>query len=94
MPLIPLPIISIPFEHIGMDLIGPIPKSARGLDYILVILDYGTIYPRQSSYRKPPPETSRGVITNQGMPFMSLLMNDLCWLLQVKHLRSSPSSRC
>ncbi|XP_058642045.1 uncharacterized protein LOC131546483 [Onychostoma macrolepis] len=44
-PLIPLPIIEVPFERIGMDLIGPLPKSARGHEHILVIVDYATRYP-------------------------------------------------
>lgn len=47
-PLVPLPIIKIirtPFERIAMDIMGPLPKSARGHQYILVILDYATRYP-------------------------------------------------
>ena len=44
-PLIPLPIISVPFSRIAMDLVGPLPKSSRGHQYILVILDYATRYP-------------------------------------------------
>ncbi|MCJ8735540.1 hypothetical protein PDJAM_G00248160 [Pangasius djambal] len=44
-PLIPLPIIGMPFERIGMDLIGLLPKSARGHELILVIVDYATRYP-------------------------------------------------
>ncbi|XP_053095656.1 uncharacterized protein K02A2.6-like [Pangasianodon hypophthalmus] len=43
--LIPLPIIIIPFERIGMDLVGLLPKSARGQEYILVIVDYAILYP-------------------------------------------------
>ena len=35
-PLVPLPIIEVPFERITMDLVGPIVKSARGHQYILV----------------------------------------------------------
>src|SRR4029434_2005065 len=41
-PLIPLPIIETPFSRIGMDIVGPLPKSSRGHRYILVILDYAT----------------------------------------------------
>lgn len=41
-PLIPLSIIEDPFESIGMDLVGPLPKSARGHEHILVIVDYAT----------------------------------------------------
>ncbi|XP_016307287.1 melanocyte protein PMEL-like [Sinocyclocheilus anshuiensis] len=44
-PLIPLPVIDVPFERIGMDLVGPLPKSARGHEHILVVLDYATRYP-------------------------------------------------
>lgn len=40
--LIPLPVIDVPFERIGMDLVGPLPKLARGHEHILVILDYAT----------------------------------------------------
>lgn len=46
-PLIPLPIIEMPFERILMDLVGPLPKSAWGHEHILVIVDYATRYPKQ-----------------------------------------------
>ena len=35
-PLVPLSIIEVTFERIEMDLVGPIIKSARGHQYILV----------------------------------------------------------
>ena len=38
-PLIPLPIIDVPFDRIAMDLVGPLVKSARGHQYILVVMD-------------------------------------------------------
>lgn len=44
-PLVPLPIIEIPFERIAMDLVGPIVRSARGHQHILVIMYYATRYP-------------------------------------------------
>ncbi|KAL1248849.1 hypothetical protein QQF64_022167 [Cirrhinus molitorella] len=40
--LIPLPIIEVPFERIGMDLVRPLPRSVRGREHILVIVDYAT----------------------------------------------------
>lgn len=43
-PLIPLPINGVPFERMGMDLIGSLPKSSQGYEYILVIVDYATWY--------------------------------------------------
>lgn len=51
------PIIGVPFECIGKDLVGLIPKSAQGHGYTLVILHYATRYPEAVPYGKPPPET-------------------------------------
>lgn len=44
-PLIPLHIISTPFERIAMDVVGPMPTSRSGNRYILVVCDYATRYP-------------------------------------------------
>ncbi|XP_053473735.1 uncharacterized protein LOC128603132 [Ictalurus furcatus] len=102
-PLIPLPIIRVPFERVGMDLVGPLPKSARGHEYILVIVDYATRYPEAVPLRKATSQNiarelvllfsrvgiTKDVLTDQGTPFVSKLMADLCRLLQVKHLKTS-----
>uniref|UniRef100_A0A8C5CZT0 ribonuclease H n=1 Tax=Gadus morhua TaxID=8049 RepID=A0A8C5CZT0_GADMO len=102
-PLIPLPIISVPFSGISMDLVGPLPKSSRGHQYILVILDYATRYPEAIPLRTM---ASKGIaselvlmfsrvgipeeiLTDQGTPFMSRIMKDLCKLMQIKQLRTS-----
>ncbi|XP_056622843.1 retrovirus-related Pol polyprotein from transposon 17.6 [Triplophysa dalaica] len=102
-PLIPLPVIEVPFERIGMDLVGPLPKSARGHEYILVVMDYATRYPEALPLRKATTKAiakelflmySRvgiptEILTDQGTPFMSRLMADLCHLFKVKQLRTS-----
>ena len=44
-PLVPLPIVSILFKKIAMDIVGPLPRSRSGHRYILVICDYATRYP-------------------------------------------------
>lgn len=99
--LIPLPIIEVPFERIGMDLVGP--RSTWGHEHILVIVDYATRYPEAIPLRKA---TSKAiaqelfllcsqvgipteVLTDQGTPFMSRLMADLCCLLKVKQLKTT-----
>ncbi len=51
-PLIPMAIIEVPFERIGMDLVGPFPKSNRGHEHILVIVNYATRYPEAVPLRK------------------------------------------
>lgn len=101
-PLIPLPIIETPFERIGLDIVGPLPKGARGHQYILVILDYATRYPEAIPLRKATSRqiakelfllfTSMGIpkeiLTDQGSPFMSRVMKELCALLKIKQLRT------
>lgn len=39
-PLRPLPIIGTPFEHLGMDIVGPVERSKSGNWYMLVRLCY------------------------------------------------------
>lgn len=38
-PLRPLPLMEVPFDHIGMDLIGPFNRSTRGYSFVLVLVD-------------------------------------------------------
>ncbi len=44
-PLRPLPLMEAPFERIGMDLIRPLERSARGYRFVLVLVNYATRYP-------------------------------------------------
>ena len=43
--MIPLPIISQPFQRMAMDIVGPLPRSRQVNRYILVVCDYATRYP-------------------------------------------------
>uniref|UniRef100_A0A8C5QSI0 Gypsy retrotransposon integrase-like protein 1 n=3 Tax=Leptobrachium leishanense TaxID=445787 RepID=A0A8C5QSI0_9ANUR len=102
-PLVPLPILDIPFERIAMDLVGPLVKSARGHQYILVVLDYATRYPeamplRNSSAKSIAKELvlmfsrvgiPKEILTDQGTPFMSRVMRELCKVMGIKQLRTS-----
>uniref|UniRef100_A0A9J8AZR1 Integrase catalytic domain-containing protein n=1 Tax=Cyprinus carpio carpio TaxID=630221 RepID=A0A9J8AZR1_CYPCA len=70
-----------------MDKVGPLPKSARGHEHILVIVDYATRYPEAIALRKATAKAiaqelfllcSRvsipaEILTDQGTPFMSRL---------------------
>uniref|UniRef100_A0A803JIM9 Gypsy retrotransposon integrase-like protein 1 n=1 Tax=Xenopus tropicalis TaxID=8364 RepID=A0A803JIM9_XENTR len=102
-PLVPLPIIDVPFDRIAMDLVGPLIKSARGHQYILVVVDYATRYPEAIPLRNTTAKSiakelmfmfsrvgiPREILTDQGTPFMSRVTKELCKLLQIKHLRTS-----
>lgn len=84
-----------------MDLIGPLPRSTQGHEYILMMVSYATRYPKAIPLHEV---MSRNIIrelmlhfsqvgilkdllTYQGTPFISMLMADLHWLQQVKHLK-------
>uniref|UniRef100_A0A8C5PVW7 Gypsy retrotransposon integrase-like protein 1 n=1 Tax=Leptobrachium leishanense TaxID=445787 RepID=A0A8C5PVW7_9ANUR len=102
-PLVPLPIIEVPFKRIGMDLVGPVVKTARGHQCILVILDYATRYPEAIPLRNTSAKTiakelvqvfsrvgiAKEILTDQGTPFMSRVTRELCRLFKISHLRTS-----
>lgn len=45
-PLVQIPRIDVPFQRIAIDMVGPLPRTKKGNQYVLVICDYAT--PRQS----------------------------------------------
>jgi len=100
----PLPVIEEPFSRIGMDIIGPLPKSRSGKRYVLVICDYATRYPEAIAMRSIDAEhvaeelvavfsrvgVPREILTDQGSNFTSRLLAELYRLLHVHPIRTSP----
>lgn len=41
-PLIPLPLMDVPFERIAMDMVGPLPRISSRNRYMLIICNYAT----------------------------------------------------
>ncbi len=62
-PLRPLPMMEVPFERIGMDLIGPLERSAQGYRFALVLVDYTTRYPEAVPLHSGE-ERGRGTVSN------------------------------
>ncbi|KAI7796732.1 hypothetical protein IRJ41_005254, partial [Triplophysa rosa] len=102
-PLRPLPLMQVPFDRIGMDLIGPLERSARGHRFALVLVDYATRYPEavplHSISAKSVAEAlfrvisrvgiPREILTDQGTAFMSRTIRELYELLGIKSVRTS-----
>ena len=102
--MIPLPLISQPFQRIAMDLVGPLPKSRRGNRFILTIVDYATRYPEAIPLSST--EASRiakelvtvfsragipeEILSDQGANFMSMLLQEMYQLLHIRRIRTSP----
>ncbi|XP_039350382.1 uncharacterized protein LOC120374581 [Mauremys reevesii] len=102
-PLVPMPLIETLFERVAMDLVGPLPKSSAGFQYILVIMDYATRFPEAIPLRTITARTitaelvkvfarvglPREILTDQGTNFTSRLLQQVCELLGIKQLRTS-----
>ncbi|CAM4631962.1 unnamed protein product [Lepidochelys olivacea] len=102
-PLVPLPVVGVPFERVAMDLVGPFPKSKAGHQYILVLMDYATRFPEAIPLRSITTRTiaaelmkifarvglPREILTDQGTNFTSKLFCQVCALLGIKKLQTS-----
>ena len=51
-PLMPLLVVDQPFEWVGIDLVGPLPRTKVGHHYVLTMVDYGTWYPEAIPLRQ------------------------------------------
>ncbi len=102
-PLRPLPPMQVPFERIGMDLIGPLERSARGHRFALVLVDYATRYPEAVALRNISAKSvaealfsmisrvgiPKEILTDHGTAFMSRTIHELYELLGIKSIRTS-----
>ena len=103
-PLVPLPIIDVPFHRIAMDIVGPLPRSRSGNKYILVLCDYATRYPEAIPLRTIDAEhiaeellkvfarvgVPEEILTDQGNNFTSQLLAEVYRLLHIQPIRTSP----
>ena len=102
--MISMPLIDLPFQHIAMDVVGPLPRSRSGNKYILTICDYATRYPEAIAL--PSTEASwiakelvslfsrvgipEEILMDQGSNFMSVLLQEIYQLLSISRIRMSP----
>lgn len=92
-------------EKIAMDILGPLPTSALGNKYILVISDYFSKWTEAYALADHKAVTIAGVLVNefitrfgvplsihtdQGRDFESKLIKEICQLLGIEKIRTSP----
>lgn len=58
-PLIPIPALGEPFEHVVVDCVGPLPKTKTGNQFLLTVMCMATRYPEAFPLRK---NTSKAVM--------------------------------
>ncbi len=94
-----------PWDTLAIDYLGPLPKTANGNKYILVMTDHFTKYVEVIAVPNQLAEdcawrivndfvarwgTPHTIHSDQGATFESRVFKELCRLLEVKKSRSSP----
>ena len=87
-----------------MDIVGPLPRTASGKRYIVVVCDYATRYPEAVALSSTDAEQvaeelvrifsrvglPQEILTDQGANFMSQLLAEMYKFLRIKPIRTSP----
>lgn len=103
-PLHPIPVGS-PFHQIGIDFVGPLPRSSSGKKYIIVAMDYLTKWPEAKAVREATAEATvqflyediicrhgcpQKILSDRGTHFNNRLLQGLVEKFQIQHLMSTP----
>ena len=97
-PMQHMPIVGEPFELVGVDLIGPLPPSSTGMQYVLVLVDHATRYPEAVPLRNMTAKTvakalieifqrmgiPKVMLTDQGTQFTGELMRGVQEILEIE----------
>ena len=93
------------FDRIGIDYVGPLPRTKRGNKYILVVIDYLTKWIEVKALKEATAEATadfiyKGIICRHGCPkiilsdngthFKNRLIQQICEKFGIKHKFSSP----
>ncbi len=103
-PAVDRPVLSEPFEHVAIDLVGPLPKGKGGCRFILTYVCLATRWPEAVPLRSITAKAvveglwsifSRTsvpevVLSDQGSQFCGKVMSQLCSWLGVEKVRTSP----
>ena len=97
--------VSAPFDCIAADILGPLPLSRRGNKYVLVVTDlfskWVEAFPLPDQTAESCAQTIANeviarygcpysILTDQGRNFESNLFAELCELLEIRKIRTSP----
>ena len=104
-PLERMPLIDVPFKRVVVDIVGKIhPTTESGKRYILTMVDVALRYPDAVALKSISTEdvaeglvsmfsrlgVPQEILSDQGSQFMSEVMAEVCRLLSIRHLVSSP----
>ena len=102
--LYPIPVHS-PFYQIGIDIVGPLPRTQRGKKYIVTAMDYLTKWPEARALTEATAEKVADfiyeqiicqhgcpqiILTDRGTHFNNNMVDRLLSKFKIKHLLSTP----
>jgi hypothetical protein len=100
----PIPVHS-PFYQIGIDIVGPLPRTQRGKKYIVTAMDYLTKWPEARALSEATAEKVADfiyeqiicqhgcpqiILTDHGTHFNNNMISHLMEKFEIKHLLSTP----
>jgi Integrase zinc binding domain/Integrase core domain len=100
----PIEVSPEPFDHVGIDVIGPLPRTIRGNRYIVVAIDYLTKWPEARAIQLADaltiaPFIYEDIICRHGIPnqltsdrgteFVNELISKLCRAYQIQHITTT-----
>ena len=102
-PLVKTPIISVPYQRLACDLVGPLSRAKSGHRYILTVMCLGTRYPYCVPLKRVDSESvaeglmdvishtgiPKELLSDQGSVFMGRVTTQLCQLLNIKKLNTT-----
>ena len=98
--------VGAPLDRLATDVLGPLPETTRGNEYVLVVTDHFT---KWVDIFAIPDQTARAILneviarfgcpltihSDQGRNYESKLFADLCRMLEIRKTRTSPGNpRC
>lgn len=103
-PLRPLLVIEEPWRRVVVDIVGPLPRSAKGYKYLLTMMDFASRYPEAVPLWRVDAKTVTEVLlevfgrfgipdeilTDNGTVFTSKYTKSLMATLGIKQIRTSP----
>ena len=102
--MVPIPIMTMPFEKVAIDLVGPFPRTKDGYRFLLTTMDLATRYPEAHPLKTATAEEvaegllevfsrhglPRMILSDQGTQLCGKVMTQLCSQLGIEKIRTTP----
>lgn len=103
-PMLEIPVMTMPFEKVAIDLVGPFPRTKTGYRFLLTVIDLASRYPEAIPLKTATAEEvaeglldtfsrhglPRMILSDQGTQLTGKIMQQMCDRLQIEKIRTTP----